>query len=411
MSRIQQAYRDLSDSEDFESLTIGVEFEFFAAYRQAATLKSKCDDGDYYLLPDNQGDAFEHIANEIERATFYRDKVHNQRPGNHRAVPPNTFAYYEKYWTVKQHEGFMASSSSSHRWHDVEIASPIMNPQDVPARLQPVLDRLKSNFHLGVSEHCALQVHVGCGSSGFTQETIKKLATVLWLAQGRLDELYAPHRRRDPWAAGFEEYAIAKDPKYDRILPQNDSFLYVYWLQDVIDNALEQGEISRDKAKRIQLMWEEDSLSKLCGKEILQPIPSARGSYTEYSGAYSFYNLVQSREGSFYSFSSSSDDDDDDDYGDDSENATIKRTVEFRRPEGTVDADVAAAWCHVFAGLVEFARGSSQGNFQRVVGNLLLLPVDSYSLVAFLEQVGCEGGYIEVLLNKDDPGRLRGRDG
>ena len=54
----------------------------------------------------------------------------------------------------------------------------------------------------------------------------------------------------------------------------------------------------------------------------------------------------------------------------------VKPTIEFRKLEGTIDWNVALAWCWVFVVLVEYARNSSKTKFGSVVAGSLQEKVD-----------------------------------
>ncbi|KAK3983998.1 hypothetical protein QBC44DRAFT_313616 [Cladorrhinum sp. PSN332] len=347
-------------------LTTGVEFEFFAAcdYNSENVYQDK--NTGYYILPTDQGQAFDVIKCEIEKVVTGGQKVHSQRPGDRRAVPDNNYDFYKRHWTVKKHESSM-EATEGHSWHDVEITSPIMKPQDVSATLFPVLNRLNSTLKLCPDSSCAFQVHVGRGRGTFVLYEVLKIVTILWLGESRLDQLYARHRIREGWAVGFREYPIRKESKYGSAR-EPASPLYNYWLQTPIATGVSENTISPNQAGRIQAMWGAETLKVLCERMLL-PKPSSHGAYFEYCAAYSFFNLVGSRDAE----------------------EPMKRTIEFRRPEGTLDPNVAVAWCKVFERIVYSGVFSDLEQFQALIGNLLN---PDFAVFDFLTFIGCDPFYV-----------------
>ncbi|KAK3983997.1 putative amidoligase enzyme-domain-containing protein [Cladorrhinum sp. PSN332] len=368
-----------------EPLTIGVELEFYVAHQKKGLEYAPGDNA----LPHKEGQAqaFAKIANEIQTATH--EEVHNQHPSSS-YWPPLTYEFYQKNWTVKDHEGVKKGRDQNYAWHDVEVSSPIMKLSEVASTLQTVLGRLNDAFRLSADRSCAFQVHIGCGSAGFSPLNVKKMATILWFAEGRLDQLYAPHRLYSKWAVGFDECRIGQDEQYMHSKPRSRRghgassdarAQYDYWLGSILEYRAEAGIITKERARRVRALWEEDDLEKLCGEMLVPKHMGGRMGvyYSEYCAAYSFYNFVHSRH----------------------DRQPPKRTIEFRRPEGTLNAAVATAWCHVFAAIVDYARAADREHYSGMVGKLSWTTA-AYPTKEFLTDVGCRADHIQALWDKDN---------
>ncbi|KAK4170000.1 hypothetical protein QBC43DRAFT_283567 [Cladorrhinum sp. PSN259] len=379
---MSRSHHASSTSQADGSLTFGVELKFFAAYW--GDYESLDQSTGRHYLPADQGEAFEAIAREIQTAVRNEYRVYPQRPSGSSAAA-NDYTFYKTYWTVKKHEGDMEPDRDDVRvgrgWHDVEVTSPIMKLRDLSKTLPRVMRQLNTKFRLSLNESCAFQVHIGHGQYGFSPQTreltIKKLATILWLAEARLDRLYRPDRIGEKWAVALSKCHINLAQEYKENRPLARRQPYLDWLQSIINRRIQDGSISVTRANQIQALWDEPDFNTLCGTMLAPRTGGKNGAYFSYCAAYSFFNLVSSRD-----------------------EAPLKYTIEFRRPEGTLDPGVAVAWCRVFAAIVEYARRSSKESFQAVIGNLLL-PEARYPLATFLQNVGCVAADYQPLFDKE----------
>ncbi|KKY30400.1 hypothetical protein UCDDA912_g09669 [Diaporthe ampelina] len=90
--------------------------------------------------------------------------------------------------------------------------------------------------------------------------------------------------------------------------------------------------------------------------------------------------------------------------------ASQKQTIEFRKTESTIDAQVIDAWVEVFLLLTDFCMICSIKKFQRLIENLGKAD-KAYNTWHLFRDVGCKSLTIEVLRRKfmqqslpEDPG-------
>lgn len=354
------------------SLTVGVELEFFVASRKPGWQADA--DPRALLLSEDDGevDVLEEVRECIE--TQAKVEAYTEHPHHQNRFTPETGTEFS-HWVVKREAMEDDNDDPLYNWHPVEVASAIMSPLQARHRLPVVMDAINSTFLTQVNDQTAFQVHVGCNSAGFPPLTLKKLGTILWLGESRLDRLYAPWRH-DVWHAVSIKvsnlaYNSRSHPPSWKLGTDRE---YLGWLKDIIDEGVNKGKIKDKDADSIGTLWRALGVNDIV--EMLKP--SSRRRLQPYTGAYSFFNLNGSRQ---------------------TEGGPVKGTIEFRKPEGTMDPNVAVAWTRVFVKLVDFARLAEKSKFRRVVGKLLRNDED-YKVKDLLMEVGCEEGDVDCLLNK-----------
>lgn len=194
-------------------LTVGVEWEFF-----------------FYFIAGNRRDPWEGLdapAANLTQPLFRTDKAwgFGAREEVHMLIrdlietdselqallPARVLTHYTFYtervltdelshnWSVKRDCSLRLEPDEEgpYLWEQVELNSPVLSLGD-PNALR-VLDRatrlLKRECRLKVNNSCALQVHVGSRTDpAYTALHLKKLRTLLWLAEEYLDRLCHPSR-------------------------------------------------------------------------------------------------------------------------------------------------------------------------------------------------------------------------
>lgn len=114
---------------------------------------------------------------------------------------PRSVSSYDS-WVVKHDTSISQAGitleGGTYQFMEVALHSPFLDAdnQDEHKNLPYVMATLKEMCRLKLNETCALHVHVGV-SYGFTPLHLKKLRTLLWLAEARLWDLCDPDRATD----------------------------------------------------------------------------------------------------------------------------------------------------------------------------------------------------------------------
>lgn len=222
------------------------------------------------------------------------------------------------------------------------------------------IERVKDKIRIHLTPECSIHVHTGPETlPHFDLESFKKMASLLWLAEERLDKLYHPMRATcdSPLfrpLRQFSNLALETDPLALGLAINQDAIL---------------GSLSLDVADRnkLSIIWGTNSCYQL--RELLRVHPSL-GKHD--SPAYSFFNL-------FFT--------------------SPKQTIEFRKMESTADADVIDAWVTAFLLLTDFSVTSTIPGFQSILENLGKSHQE-YNTWKFLQDIGCSHGTIEILKQK-----------
>ncbi|KAK4230332.1 hypothetical protein QBC38DRAFT_440950 [Podospora fimiseda] len=118
-----------------------------------------------------------------------------------------------------------------------------------------------------------------------------------------------------------------------------------------------------------------DKIEKIC--HLLEAIPAPDGeAFGEFSAAYNFKNLWKPSPG-----------------------GKVRKTIEFRRAEGTVDGEVAVAWVDVFGRIVNAGVRYDETKFQKLIERLLRSH-SQFGVKEFLMGIGCQEKSVDVLLEK-----------
>ncbi|KAK3986364.1 hypothetical protein QBC44DRAFT_384094 [Cladorrhinum sp. PSN332] len=378
-----------------DGLTVGIELELFLAHTSGP--ENSGHDGNKTVLPDQE--LLQSVCNSLREVFPAQcDVVLDDEPSK---VAHSYHGYYKWTFEVKGEATLRYRNDEStldhhYAWVPIEITTPAMKLHDVPPILNMTLEKaIKPVFIAGINSTAALHVHIGREDLGFPELTVKKLATILWLGEKRLDRLYArePHTLFNSWARPFSATNIGSLGAFDSIDPLDPAGMsekFRRWLKTPMDVAFLECGPGREHQMsdrillfgidvRLKYLWDAESLEKVCELLLCIDEPNSRG---EFSAGYNFLNLIRNRVGTVGS-----------------EFPNPKRTVEFRKPAATLRVEVAAAWCHVFAELVGFAHRSNHLEFGDLVRKLFRVEAQ-YSMDDMLRDIGCDGGQVEILKNR-----------
>lgn len=277
--------------------------------------------------------------------------------------------YWSTHWIVKKAnsvEHTKEDPSPDMRYTNgvavpVEMNSPILPWTDPysPFLVQEVVSRI-TTFPVAVNHTCDFHVHVGrLDGKAFTLPTLKKLATVFWLAEPILRSVRNPHSPNfsNSYTWGFEQrrysrLALALDP-----LPVAGDGVNI--AEVILHRVRSRTFLRRDKEDD----WHRhmgDTGSSAGRNEALRAIWQA-ASPQELGLLLSGTQREYRRLG--FNFSA---------FGEEDERArTNPRTIEFRVMEGTLQSDLILGWLQICGKLVELGVKGRQTQFRDVVRYLL----------------------------------------
>lgn len=258
-------------------------------------------------------------------------------------------------------------------WNNVEITTPVYatpTSGDIqwPSSIGDVTRLIRQSCRVRTNNTCALHIHVGLRSleSQGHQEpelhlcqklvTLKKLATLLWLAEDRIMTLCHPLRRKPDggWNASLRRSVSLEDIVYNApLFISKNNEEYAAWLGPAFESAGAASQHSHVIAK-MSAIWTAKTWYQMAS---LLKHPEIRGKLV-----FDFSQL--SRIG----------------------------TVEFRPMEASFDEALMKHWTAICTRIVMYANlDASNDNIQRYQSTIVNLLKDesNYSVWDFLEDIGC----------------------
>lgn len=309
-------------------LTFGVEFEFaLAALRDICKNPAPRDGRKVYGLmrspnslplkhdprPASFGDAsLEERAYRTEtRRHVYRDIVQTLKCCGFPAIHVQDDDYQMDgfkadmldKWVVGTDMSIDCPDEKVYDWHRIEIKSPVFYMSEAAlSDVARVWELMTTTYKVIVNESMGLHVHVGNGISSFDGETLRNLWAILWTTEKWIDTIHPPHRRENKYCPSFHRCS-----NLIRMVPDQEN------LENIEGDVLEW--ILTRTSPTVEMF-----LDTLC----------------LHSGAYNFVNLQ-----SYYHIGS------------------VKRTIEFRQHEGTLDTERVKQWVQVCVGLVKASAAAN----------------------------------------------------
>ena len=217
---------------------------------------------------------------------------------------------------------------AGYEWYKMELVSPVLDysPQAL-RRVKKLCKLIHRRYRTLTNEWCGLHVHVGLGSKGLPDYTIRSLAALIWTFEDRLDLLHPLHRVNDEACTSLYNTA----PLAGQLDLETDKPLRI-----------------REQLETILACGAGDQVVHLLNDEC-----------PNYGHAYNLWNLRSQL------------------------HRSAKRTIEFRQHEGTLDTQRVGNWIEVCVGLVNFAHQvppdhmgaflkSAVDNEEYTIDNLLL---------------------------------------
>lgn len=222
------------------------------------------------------------------------------------------------------------------------------------------IERIKNQVQIHLTPECSTHIHIRPQTIlDFDLQSFKKLASLLWLAEERLNKLYHPARDNsdNPLHRSLRSYsnlALDGDP-----LITGGPEDYAAVLGPV--------KLAVAEEEKLATIWRATDCHQLRG--LLRIHPSiGKHDYP----AYNFFNLYM---------------------------ASDKQTIEFRKTESTIDAQVIDAWIEVFLLLTDFCMTCSIEEFQRMMENLGNSN-NVYTTWHLLRDIGCKSPTVQILKQK-----------
>lgn len=191
-----------------------------------------------------------------------------------------------------------------------------MYNEDAIAEVRKFCEIMRNNYRVYTAGQSAssIHVHVGAGSSGFSFETLRNIAAIIWAFGPQLEELYALQRTKSV---------------HCKNLWSNTTLSNIFQLKIGKDGA----NISPHLIHGLNMIKETKTVSDIIGAEQNGGLLSKGG---QNSLAYKFNNLSEGRSVT-------------------PKTAESKRTIEFRQHEGSLDPEEIEQWVAVCVGIVHFA--------------------------------------------------------
>lgn len=331
-------------------LTFGVEIEFLLA-----TLDEGVEDPHaldprqvYGIIPPEQGvgwdghkpsgdmEAYESIAATLNLANIPTSIAHNPLGGQ------------TAHWQVVHEASIDKPADTPYRFISVELRSPpLYFTTQACQQVRAVCEVLTSMYRVLCPESSGLHVHVGNETHGFDGVALQKILATLWTFEPLLDGIHPAHRL---------------DNSYCSSLRGNSSLCHELSGAKVNREAGVRVD-AREGLEAILYKSEDPELQVVISDGVLRDwvmgMANARGE----RGAYNFRNL---RRG-----------------GD-----PVKKTIEFRQHEGTLDPGAVEQWIKLCVGIVDFAL---KVDFE-VLSSFLSLHIDDgpedFDLVRVLKALG-----------------------
>lgn len=223
------------------------------------------------------------------------------------------------------------------------------------------IERIKNQVYIYLTPHCSTHIHIRPPQIilQFDLQSFKKLASLLWLAEERLNKLYHParsslHNTLARFLRRHTNLALDKDPV---VTGRPGDYAAV----------LGPVKIAKEEEEKLVTIW------RACDCYELRELLRVHASVGKHDfPAYNFFNLFK---------------------------VSDKQTIEFRNTESTIDGQVVDAWIEAFLLITDFCMTCSIEEFQRIMENLGKSD-DVYNTWHLLRDVGCKSLTVEVLKQK-----------
>ncbi|KAI1853611.1 hypothetical protein JX266_001595 [Neoarthrinium moseri] len=262
-------------------------------------------------------------------------------------------------WVVDTDTSVGESINEEYDWSPVEIKSPILYYDDCSVDLvKHIVNLLVSEFRIVMNNTAMLHVHVGRGSKGYSLNNLRMIASLLYAAAPRIDQLlpvfcgplteWAPGIRTHSLMANLDEEDAMKALKYQREPLPGDAFMTQPAKADWNDLSVSLDPYHTDPSPwhmpnhPLLRQWKGHQRAAVFGVNRIWQASDKEELYANVGMVYQDpYSFLRPYRGS-YNF----------------DNCLLpdmkKGTVEFRQHPGTMSATAIEHWIQVTAGIVNF---------------------------------------------------------
>jgi hypothetical protein len=223
------------------------------------------------------------------------------------------------------------------QWYGVEVQSPpLYTTKESTEQVKKVAEILKNSYRTNTNRPYSLHVHVGDGYNGFPVQQLRKLTALLWVFEPQLSQCHPSHRLTNGHCGSLWENTI-----------------------------LGGQQIQAGKTTRREGL---ESIPKAETSAQISDLVSHRPTLGR--TAYWFGNLIPGQNVNYYD--------------------DIKRTVEFRQHEGTLNAERIEHWVRVCIWLVRYAREMPQFEIEDLCRENANRSLGEYSIKELPTELGQE---------------------
>ncbi|TGO26050.1 hypothetical protein BPAE_0067g00220 [Botrytis paeoniae] len=233
-------------------------------------------------------------------------------------------------------------------YHKLEIKSPVYYfSEEALSDVERVLEIIASTYKVVTNESMGLHVHIGNGVDAFDGETLRNLWGIFWTTEKWIETIHPPHRRVNQFCHSFHRCS---------------------------NLGCEIGEKSLKDPEEEVLEW------------ILTRTPPTVREFLDticmHSGAYNFANLQLSHNV-----------------------GSIKRTIEFRQHEATLDTERITQWIRVCVGLVKASAAADPAVLDPYLRLLVQTKREKLRVWDILKELGLEssGNYYKARMLRERP--------
>ncbi|TAQ86869.1 hypothetical protein B7494_g4839 [Chlorociboria aeruginascens] len=240
-------------------------------------------------------------------------------------------------WTVTDDVSLFTSYTFGYKWISVEIISPPYYFEHAALdKVAQVVSVLKSTYRIVCDESCGVHIHIGDGLRGLEDDTLRLLFAMLWTFEPQLDTLHPAERvgidaysgslRSTSWL-GYDQINLGRvDPKQG--------------LEEILK--------ATTNAEIVRLMEHKYRASGYVDRVV--------------------YNISNMKKPYLQEF--------------------VKRTIEFRQHESTLDPIRITNWITVCHGLVEFCDTIETSRIEKFLRQHIDESPEEYSIIQMLNDIG-----------------------
>ncbi|KAI9640003.1 hypothetical protein NHQ30_011562 [Ciborinia camelliae] len=287
---------------------------------------------------------YEKIVQTLDDAGFLA--VHTENPEYQ--TKKYTAAMTNK-WIIGTDQSIRCPDENIYDYHMIEITSPVYYfGEEALSAVTKVWELMNSTYKLDINDSMGLHVHVGNGVDAFDGETLRNLWAILWTTGSWIDTIHSPHRKLSTFCKSFHDCSNI--------------------LCNIEGQSLENREVEALEWILTRAPPTVEEFLNTIREQVLV------------DGAYNFNNLLPSNN-----------------------TGSIKRTIEFRQHEATLDAEQVTQWVRLCVGLVKASAAADPIILDPYLRSLVQKEKEKIHVGDILKQLGLEtsGVYYRAHVPRD----------